>query len=53
MFVFSHFGIPSAIFGPRGGGGHGSDEYVEIDSLVQLTQVLTLAAVRFCRRAEE
>lgn len=53
MFVFSHFGIPSAIFGPRGGGGHGSDEYVEIDSLVQLAQVLTLAAVRFCRLAGE
>jgi acetylornithine deacetylase len=48
MFVFEHFGIPTVLFGPRGAYGHGSDEYVEIDSLVQTAQVLALTLVRFC-----
>ena len=48
MFVFEHFGIPTVLFGPRGAYGHGSDEYVEIDSLVQTAQVLALTMVRFC-----
>jgi acetylornithine deacetylase len=53
MFVFDHFGIPGVIFGPSGGNGHGSDEYVETDSLVRLTRALVLTAVRFCRAAED
>lgn len=48
MFVFSHFGIPGVIFGPSGENGHGSDEYVDIDSLVTLAEALALATVRFC-----
>ena len=48
LFVFSHFAIPGVVFGPCGANCHGSDEYVEIDSLVRLTQTLVLAVVRFC-----
>jgi len=48
LFVFNHFGIPGVILGPCGSGCHGSDEYVYIDSLVQLTKILVLSIVRFC-----
>ena len=48
MFVFEHFGIPAVLFGPRGAYSHGSDEYVEVDSLVRTAQVLALTLVRFC-----
>ena len=51
MFVFQHFRIPAVIFGPRGAYSHGSDEYVEIDSLVRSAQVLALTMVRFCGQA--
>ena len=48
LFVFNHFGIPGVIFGPCGENCHGSDENVEIDSVVQVTQALVLSLVRFC-----
>ena len=48
LFVFGHFGIPAVIFGPTGGNCHGSDEYVEIDSLVSVLKTLLLTIVRFC-----
>jgi acetylornithine deacetylase len=48
LFVFHHFGIPAVVFGPAGGNGHGSDEYVEIDSLRQVLRMLLLTIVRFC-----
>ena len=33
-------GIPGIVFGPRGRGLHGSEEYVELDSVVQCSDVL-------------
>jgi acetylornithine deacetylase/succinyl-diaminopimelate desuccinylase-like protein len=33
-------GIPGIVFGPRGRGLHGRDEYVELDSVVQCSEVL-------------
>ena len=48
LFIFNHFGIPGVVFGPGGANGHGSDEYVEIDSLLQLTKILSLSIVQFC-----
>jgi acetylornithine deacetylase len=47
-FVFHHFGIPAVVLGPCGAGCHGPDEYVEIDSLVQLAKIMAVTAVRFC-----
>ena len=48
MFVLRHFGIDTVIFGPGGGGAHGVDEYVEIDSLMATARTLALAILRFC-----
>lgn len=48
LFVFNLWGIPGVLFGPQGAGAHGSDEYVEIDSVVKAAQVLALTMIRFC-----
>ena len=37
---YSDIGVPSVCFGPVGAGLHSDEEWVEIDSLVQLYQVL-------------
>lgn len=42
------FGIPTLIFGPRGGGPHNVDEYVEIPSILQTSEVLLTAALEWC-----
>lgn len=49
LFIFQQgFGIPSAIWGARGGNTHAADEYVEIDSLVSAAKTLLLFAVEWC-----
>lgn len=49
MHIFQqHFGTPAVLWGARGGNTHGSDEYVEIDSLIQATKVLFLFISRWC-----
>jgi len=37
-----------AIIGPRGGNVHGVDEYVEIDSVLNLIKMMVLTAIDFC-----
>jgi acetylornithine deacetylase len=44
----TQFGVPSVAFGPRGGGYHGIDEYVELDSLKRVTRVLALFMGEWC-----
>ncbi|KAJ3498426.1 hypothetical protein NLG97_g1138 [Lecanicillium saksenae] len=41
-------GIPTILFGPRGEGFHGKDEFVYTDSIVQTTRILTQIAEEFC-----
>lgn len=45
--VLGAAGIPSVIFGPRGGGLHGPVEYVELDSVDQCVAVLADVTRRF------
>jgi acetylornithine deacetylase len=37
-----------AIIGPKGGNVHGVDEYVEIDSVLNLIKMMVLTAIDFC-----
>ena len=37
--LFGAAGVPTVIFGPRGGGAHAAEEWVEIDSLVRCAGV--------------
>jgi acetylornithine deacetylase len=44
----NYFGMPTLIFGPRGGGAHNVDEYVEIESVIQTAEVLLATALTWC-----
>jgi acetylornithine deacetylase len=41
-------GIPTAIFGPAGGGIHSIDEWVDLDSLARLESILLNVTRSFC-----
>ncbi len=47
-FHNNYYDVPTPTLGPRGGGVHGADEYVEIDSLVETAQVAALTAIDWC-----
>lgn len=42
------FGIPTLLFGPRGGGAHNVNEYVEFDSVIGTAEVLLETALQWC-----
>jgi acetylornithine deacetylase len=46
--LLSAAGIPGVVFGPRGRGLHGADEYVELDSVVACAEVLHHVIRAFC-----
>lgn len=41
-------GIPTVLFGPRGGGAHASDEWVDLPSVATTRDVLVAVATEFC-----
>ncbi len=41
-------GIPGVVFGPRGRGLHGAEEYVELESVHTCAEVLQRLIMRFC-----
>ncbi|MDB5077412.1 MAG: acetylornithine deacetylase or succinyl-diaminopimelate desuccinylase [Chloroflexi bacterium] len=41
-------GIPTVVFGPRGGGFHGAVEWVETDQVVASARILADTVARFC-----
>ncbi|KAL6879331.1 peptidase M20 [Trichoderma novae-zelandiae] len=41
-------GIPALLWGPKGEGLHGKLEYVDVESIKQVTEALTAIAVEFC-----
>jgi len=41
-------GIPATCYGPASGNTHGIDEWVSIDSMMEVTQVLALFMARWC-----
>jgi len=43
-----YFNMVSACTGPKAGGIHGFDEYVEIPSVIQVTQALATTILRWC-----
>jgi len=43
-----YFGMPTLIFGPRGGGAHNANEFVEISSVMNTARVLLSAALEWC-----
>ena len=49
MWMFVEKGIPAVNFGCRGKGLHAKDEYVEIDSVIEVTKIYALTAFDFLR----
>ena len=45
----SYFGVPSLVFGPKGGLLHSSNEYVELDSVIKTIKVLATFIVNWCK----
>ena len=46
--LLAEAGIPGVVFGPRGKGLHGPEEYVEMDSVAACAQVLREAVLAIC-----
>ncbi|MCS7055527.1 MAG: ArgE/DapE family deacylase [Thermoflexales bacterium] len=42
------FGVPALAWGPDGAGLHGANEYVELDSVIEVTRTLAIFAARWC-----
>lgn len=52
-FYNRYYDIPCPSVGPEGGNGHGTDEYVEIDSLVETAKIHALTMIDWCGIAGE
>lgn len=42
------YGVPAFAWGPKGANLHGADEYVEIDSVIEVARILALFAADWC-----
>ena len=49
----SYFGFPAISFGPVGDNEHGFDEYVNLDSLTLVIQIVALVTLDWCNRGKE
>lgn len=47
--LLSEVGIDTVVVGPSGAGAHALEEWVELDSVVKVADILTAAAREFCR----
>jgi acetylornithine deacetylase len=52
LFVFHKFGMPAVLWGPAGGQTHGSDEFVEIDTVIEAAKVLLRFVCEWCDATE-
>lgn len=46
--LLSEAGIPSVVLGPIGGGLHSEQEWVDVQSCVELARILATAAIQYC-----
>lgn len=50
--LFASMGFPTVVHGARGGGEHGSDEYVTIKSLIECCKSYACMLINWCKIAE-
>lgn len=50
--LHQHFNMPALLFGPKGGGAHAGDEYVELESLFTFWEALFLFTTSWCGTEE-
>jgi acetylornithine deacetylase len=46
--LLSAAGTETVVIGPRGAGAHSADEWVDVESVEQLAQILVRAALDYC-----
>jgi len=46
------FSLQGIHFGPRGGGAHAADEYVELEDILTVIKAITLLTLDWCEVAE-
>jgi acetylornithine deacetylase len=51
--ILAEAGIPSVLIGPTGQGLHSAEEWVEVQSCVELAEILAQAAMSFCAKEKE
>lgn len=51
-FYANYYDVPAPSVGPRGERAHGADEYVEVESLVEVAEAVALTALDWCGRAD-
>jgi acetylornithine deacetylase len=47
--LIADVGIDTVVIGPSGAGAHALEEWVDLESVGRLTDILTAAASEFCR----
>jgi acetylornithine deacetylase len=47
------YGVPAFAWGPKGAGLHGADEYVELDSVIEVARTLAIFAMQWCGIADD
>lgn len=45
-------GVDTVVMGPSGAGAHAAEEWVSLDSVYQMAEILSLTALRFCDRTD-
>ena len=46
--LLARSGVETVVFGPAGGGAHAVEEWVELESVFQLAEILAAAAASYC-----
>lgn len=46
--ILQSHGIDTVVIGPTGAGAHAAEEWVEVDSVARLAQILAHAAIQYC-----
>lgn len=47
--LFAEAGIPTVVFGPKGGGIHQQEEWVDLGSVIDLSRILLQTVTAFCK----
>ncbi|HJX27409.1 MAG TPA: M20/M25/M40 family metallo-hydrolase, partial [Thermoanaerobaculia bacterium] len=46
--LLAEAGVETVVIGPHGAGAHADEEWVDLDSVVRLSEILARAAVAYC-----
>ena len=50
--ILAGYGIDTVVIGPAGAGAHAAEEWVDVESVVKLAEILARAAIDYCGAAE-